>query len=289
LIKKPFYFSIDLEDFTYNLTRNINLEPIVNREALILSYEIINSFCEEKLNSKKITFFTTGTVAETVPDLLKQIVLDGHEVGCHYHFHDFMYKESNSEISKNLEIAKRNIFKATGIEPIGFRAPSFSISRERNDIFYEIEKHFQYDSSYVLNLLRISKEQYLKEIPFTLENLVEIPIVPKSFFHKSIRIKSGGTFLRFFNKQMMKEVMEYNLSEGFTPQVYLHPYDYLQNREFWVPFKHFIESGRSSNLIKYFRQIQWIGIGNSSIFNKLDFLLDHFEHQGPMSQLCVKK
>ena len=39
------------------------------------------------------------------------------------------------------------------------------------------------------------------------------------------------------------------------------------------------------NSIKYFRQIQWIGIGNKSVFPKLEYLLEHFEHQGPMKIL----
>ena len=41
----------------------------------------------------------------------------------------------------------------------------------------------------------------------------------------------------------------------------------------------------NSYLIKYFRQIQWVGISNGSVFPKLNYLLENFEHQGPMSLL----
>jgi len=284
----PFYLSVDLEDFTFNMLRSIGVEPRVNGEALILSYQLINRFSEQKLDSRKITFFTTGTVAETMPDLLRQIIYDGHEVGCHYHYHDLMFRQTNLEINHYLELAKNTIFKATGVEPIGFRAPSFSISRERRDIFYEIERHFKYDSSYVLNLGKITKEQYFEEKPFTLEKLIEVPIVPKMFFSKRIRIKSGGTFLRFFSKEMIKEVMLYNANLGFVPLVYIHPYDYLQDREFWVPVSDFLGSRNPGNLVRYLRQIQWIGIGNASVFRKLEYILEYFEHQGPMSLLAVE-
>ena len=265
--------------------RNIGVEPRINREALVLSYQLINDFSKQKLNSKKITFFVTALLAKDMSDLLKQIATDGHEIGCHYFYHDLMFKQSNLEINRNLELAKNAIFQATDIEPVVFRAPTFSIPRERRDIFSEVEKHFKLDSSYVLDLGKFTKEQYFQESPFTLEHLIEIPIVPKNFFSRKLKMKSGGTYFRFFSKKMIEEVMLYNVELGFAPLVYLHPYDYLQNREFWVSINDFIGARKLKYLIKYFRQIQWVGIGNRSVFPKLNYLLENFEHQGPMSLL----
>ena len=94
--------------------RSIGLQPRVNYDALSLSYQLVNDFCKTNLSSKKITFFTTGTVAETYPELLKEISSDGHEISCHYHYHDLMYKQSNNEIDKNLELAKEAKAKNKG-------------------------------------------------------------------------------------------------------------------------------------------------------------------------------
>ena len=164
--------------------RSLDIEPRVNFDALKLGYDLINNFSVNKLASKKITFFTTGTVAQTYPELLQEIVYDGHEIACHYHYHDLMFKESNDEIDKNLGLAKNALFNACGYEPMGFRAPVFSIPKERIDIFKVIEKHFDYDSSYVLYLNKFSKEDYFQNDPFTLNKLKEFPIVPKPFFNK---------------------------------------------------------------------------------------------------------
>ena len=153
------------------------------------------------------------------------------------------------------------------------------------DIFEVIEKHFLYDSSYVLYLNKYTKEQYLKNSPFTLNKLTEFPIVPKPFLNKKISVKSGGTFLRLFTKEMMKEVMLFNHQEGFIPLVYMHPYDYLVNKEFWVPLSDFMKSKKIANLVKYPRQLQWTGLRNKTVFPKLEYLLEFFEHQGPMSEL----
>ena len=101
-------------------------------------------------------------------------------------------------------------------------------------------------------------------------------------------MKSGGTFLRFFSKNIIKETMLHSYESGYAPLIYLHPYDYLQDREFWVGRKHFLKNLNITNSIKYFRQIQWIGIGNKSVFPKLEYLLNYFEHQGPMKILLDK-
>jgi hypothetical protein len=265
--------------------RSIGLEPRVNFDALMLGYKLANDFSLNKLSSKKLTFFTTGTVAETYPELLQEIANDGHEIACHYHYHNLMFKESNDEINSNLELAKTAIFKACGEEPKGFRAPVFSIPRHRVDIFEVIEKHFLYDSSYVLYLNKYTKEEYLKNSPFTLNKLTEFPIVPKPFLNKKISVKSGGTFLRLFTKEMMKEVMIFNHEQGFVPLVYMHPYDYLENKEFWVPLSDFIRSKKMANFLKYPRQLQWSGLRNKTVFPKLKYLLEFFEHQGPMINL----
>lgn len=281
--KIPFHLSIDFEDLSYDLLRSIGQTPRVSSTALELSYDIMNKFSEEKLNGKKLTFFTTGTVARTKPDILKQMIMDGHEVGSHYNLHDLMYKQSNYEIRKNLEIAKESIFKACGHEPLGFRAPVFSITPDRLDIFNDIDKSFKYDSSHVLNLNLHNKKFYEKLEPFRSINLVEFPIVPKGYFMGKVQIKSGGTFLRLFSKKIIKEVMYFNHKNGYIPLIYMHPYDYLSNQEFWVPYKDFARTSKIKNIIMYFRQNQWSNLGNSNVFSKLDYLLNFFTHQGTMS------
>lgn len=285
LNKKPFYFSIDFEDFTYDLTRSLGIEPLSNIPALHLAYDVINNFLEKNLSNPKVTFFTTGTVARLAPDLLKQISNDGHEIASHYNYHDLMFKQSNNEIEKNLIEAKESIYKAVGYEPLGFRAPVFSIPLERRDIFDVLKKHFKYDSSYVIHPSQNKFSNYKNEIPLNCNDFLEVPVFTKKYFLDKFQMKSGGTFLRFFSKKMLKDTMNHSYDNGYYPLVYLHPYDYLTGKEFWVTFDKFAQTKDLRNLIKYLRQIQWISIGNKSVFPKLKFLLESFEHQGPMMNL----
>ena len=267
--------------------RSLGLEPKTNFEALDTSYEFINNFIIKNFLNTKVTFFTTGTVAKEYPELVKRISQDGHEVGSHYNFHDLMYKQSNYEIEKNLEIAKNQIYKATEKEPTGFRAPVFSIGRNRLDIYTSIEKFFEYDSSYVLKLDNKLYSDYLNEPPFNLKTLKEFPIVPKKFLG-NYYIKSGGTFLRLFSRKALKKVLEYNVENNFTPIIYLHPYDFMTNKEFWVDKDIFLRKPSLKNFVKYIRQNQWLGLRNKTVEQKLIYIFQSFEPQGCMSNLVNK-
>ena len=90
--KIPFYFSVDFEDFYHDKKRQLgHLNPDTLEKPLWKSYEKIKKICENLFSNKKITFFSTGILAQKVPDLLSNIAKDGHEIGCHYHYHDSIH------------------------------------------------------------------------------------------------------------------------------------------------------------------------------------------------------
>ena len=68
----------------------------------------------------------------------------------------------------------------------------------------------------------------------------------------------------------------------------MHPYDYLSNQEFWVPYKDFARTSKIKNIIMYFRQNQWSNLGNSNVFSKVRLLAKFFTHQGTMSSAITE-
>jgi len=260
----------------------LGIEDQINEEALWFSYEVINNFSIKKLNSKKLTFFTTGTVAKTVPSLLKKICEDGHEISSHYFYHDLMHEQDKDLVTKNLENAIEAIELSVGIRPKGFRAPAFSIPHHREDIFSILMNYFDYDSSFVMNLNNIVTGDYKKLDIFSSDSFKEFPIVPKSYLGGKLNIKSGGTYLRFFSKETIIKVMDYNVHQGFIPIIYLHPYDYLSDKEFWVDYKYFKKQKFFKGSINYLRQYQWLGTGNKSTLSKLSYILETYSHIGRM-------
>ena len=100
--KIPFYFTVDFEDFHYDALRHLNMsDPPCREKALIKSYQRIKDICIRYLDNKKITFFVTGIVARKLPSLIKQIYDDGHEIGCHYNYHEDINKSHREYFAKN--------------------------------------------------------------------------------------------------------------------------------------------------------------------------------------------
>jgi peptidoglycan/xylan/chitin deacetylase (PgdA/CDA1 family) len=87
------------------------------------------------LNSKKIkgTFFFTGESAKLYPEVCKDVLRNGHEVGCHSLYHetvgDPIFEIPGikpllpGEIKERLKVATNIVAKSTGRKPLSFRSP----------------------------------------------------------------------------------------------------------------------------------------------------------------------
>src|SRR5262249_11628220 len=94
------------------------------------------------------TFFFVGWVAEKFPHLVREVQARGHELACHSYWHRTIYSLTPEEFRQDTRRAKRVIEDAAGVAIHGYRAPSWSITRESLwalDIL--AEEGFTYDSS----------------------------------------------------------------------------------------------------------------------------------------------
>jgi len=99
-------------------------------------------------NRCRATFFVLGWVAEREPSLLRDIVQSGHEIACHSHLHRRVHTLSPLEFREDVMRARDAIEDAAGVAVAGFRAPTFSITRQSLwalEILAELG--FTYDSS----------------------------------------------------------------------------------------------------------------------------------------------
>ncbi|GJL79089.1 MAG: hypothetical protein NPINA01_20780 [Nitrospinaceae bacterium] len=281
----PFHFSIDFEDFTHDYKRKYGSTPAkMNVDLLWTSYEKIKSVLKDIGIQNGVTFFTTGILAKNAPDLVKQISDDGHEVGCHYYYHDSVYRDSIDSIAKNLDLAIETLTQASGQTIRGFRAPEFSIRNTDKDIYKEIAKRFEYDSSFVADEQQTADT--LKDYFYSIdENLKEFPVYAKKSFARRMNYRSGGTFLKFFPVKMTVATMNEAHSRGFMPMVYIHPYELFTDAQFWVPWSELDSLPPLKRLKPYARQIQWLKVQNKTMIPKLKSICQQFEHQGPMRNL----
>ncbi len=92
------------------------------------------------------TFFVTGHTVETYPDIVRQIVAAGHEIGHHGYLHENPIALETPE--REREILLRGLTaldSVAGLRPTGYRSPSWDNSPWTIELL--LEQGFQYESS----------------------------------------------------------------------------------------------------------------------------------------------
>ncbi len=208
------------------------------------------------------TFFVLGWIAERYPDLVRRIQKDGHEIACHGYAHRLIYNQSRDEFRQDIKRAKSILEDITGSEVIGYRAPSYSITKQSQwalDVL--IEEGFKYDSSifpirhdfygmpnaprfpFLISLngkpgfefqmlnfdstLKRSAAPYGagRSGPLTSNTLVEFPISTFQFFNQNLPISGGGYFRLFPYPVIRKSLKSINEKEGKPFIFYIHPWE----------------------------------------------------------------
>ena len=183
------------------------------------------------VHQAKGTFFFVGWVAARFPHLVREVQSRGHEVACHSYWHRTVYSLSPEEFREDTRRAKRVIEDAAGVVVKGYRAPSWSITKEclwALDIL--AEEGFSYDSS----IYPIHHDLYgvpgAKRFPYMYEcgngrELLEFPPATLRFLGTNFPVAGGG-YLRIFPSaytELAFRTFEKNYGERLV--VYLHPWE----------------------------------------------------------------
>jgi peptidoglycan-N-acetylglucosamine deacetylase len=184
--------------------------------------------CDEM--NVKCTFFFVGWYARRYKNRVVDVLRRGHEVGCHSLNHEDVSLFSVDEFRKVTLEAKSIIEDAGGTEVVFYRAPSFSMPKDRYGEFFSVlrELGFLVDSS-ISTARRIHgggfERRQFRE-PGSVEkhcgvDLFEIPVPGVRILGVEPQIFGGGylratpiTVLRRFAKSEAYQVL------------YLHPHDF---------------------------------------------------------------
>jgi polysaccharide deacetylase family protein (PEP-CTERM system associated) len=179
----------------------------------------------------KGTFFFVGWVAARFPHLVREVGARGHELACHSYWHRTVYSLSPEEFREDTKRAKRVIEDASGAAVNGYRAPSWSITKEclwALDIL--AEEGFTYDSS----IYPIHHDLYgvpgAKRFPYTHQcgngqKLIEFPPATLRFLAANFPVAGGG-YLRIFPSAYTELAFrKFERSYGERLVVYLHPWE----------------------------------------------------------------
>lgn len=180
----------------------------------------------EKTNTKA-TFFTVGWIAETYPDVVREIVDRGYELGSHTHMHQLVYDLGKKEFEKDVEHSVKTLEDITGKKVMYFRAPGFSITEKEKWAFEILAKQgIEVDCSiFPVQHAHGGFPSYKQTVPSILKfksvELKEFPINYTSVLGKNL-IFSGGGYFRLTPYPLMKhwtKKSDYLMS-------YLHPRDF---------------------------------------------------------------
>jgi len=220
--------SIDLEEF-FQIHA---LSDVIAPE----SWETFSSSVEENtyktlavLDSRGVvgTFFCLGWVARRHPDLIRHIHSLGHEIACHGYSHQVIYNQDRQSFRQDVEKAKKVLEDIIGDKVIGYRAPTYSITKKTLWAFDILEElGFQYDSS----IFPIYHDNYgipdAPRLPHKLEgrSLAEFPISTMKVGICNLPISGGGYFrlLPYSLTKMGLSVLE-RRNEPFI--FYIHPWE----------------------------------------------------------------
>jgi polysaccharide deacetylase family protein (PEP-CTERM system associated) len=144
------------------------------------------------------TFFTLGWIAKRHPILIRKIVDAGHELASHGTMHYRAAAQSREDFRQDIASAKALLEDLGGVEVKGYRAPSFSITRDSLWIFDELESAgYRYSSStYPIHhdLYGIPEAPRFAFHPFEASSFLEIPVTSVRLFNTNLPCGGGGYF-----------------------------------------------------------------------------------------------
>ncbi|WP_276260080.1 polysaccharide deacetylase family protein [Haloglomus litoreum] len=188
----------------------------------------------------RATFFVVGEVAAAYPDLVGRIAAAGHEIASHGHTHTPLFQLTPREFDDELRRAAAAIGDAAGVEPVGFRAPNFSVTPRTEWAFPVLEVNgYRYDSSvfpvrtpmYGVNRAAIEPHPVEPAAPFragddttTEGGLVEVPVAVAG---PLLRLPvAGGFYGRFLPTRILHWAIERIQRRGVPATLYFHPWEF---------------------------------------------------------------
>jgi polysaccharide deacetylase family protein (PEP-CTERM system associated) len=177
------------------------------------------------------TFFILGWIAERSPALVKRIAAEGHEIASHGYSHELIYLQTQSAFRAETSRSKHFLEDLVGSPVIGYRAASFSITRESLWSFdVLIDLGFKYDSS----VFPIRHDRYgipgAARAPGTIaapsgRTIAEFPMAAAEYFGLHVPV-SGGGYFRIFPYWLSRAGLHRINSQQNRPFVfYMHPWE----------------------------------------------------------------
>lgn len=221
------------------------------------------------------TFFVLGWVAQQEPETVRRIADAGHEIASHGMNHDMIGRLTPDAFRQDLIASRKLLEDISGEQVLGYRAPTFSITRETAwalDVL--CESGFLYDSS----VFPVHHDRYgVPDAPRSAhralgpggKSILEIPPLTMRLLKSNLPVGGGGYF-RLFPICLLGRALKAASSQGECGMLYLHPWE--------------LDPGQP--VLPMSRISRWrhrVGLGRTE--SKLRWLLERFDFTSVREQL----
>jgi polysaccharide deacetylase family protein (PEP-CTERM system associated) len=172
------------------------------------------------------TFFVLGSVAEDYPQLIQRVAAAGHELASHGCAHKAVFSMTPGDFEEDLRRSCGILESLTGKAVQGFRAPSFSVTRQVLPWYYDtLEKTgLRYSSSvfpgktFLYGIPDFPYRVHRPVIEGRQTGITEFPITRVDFAGKTI-----GLYVRMFPAWFLRRHMRGENAAGRPAMFYVHP------------------------------------------------------------------
>jgi len=211
------------------------------------------------------TFFIVGEIALSQPQLVRAIAGAGHEIASHSFDHRRIHRLTPEQFREDLRRSIDTLQQVSGASVVGYRAPTFSVTRATAwavDIL--VEAGLKYDSS----VFPVRHDRYgvpdAPRTPFWLcgerGKILELPPATYRRFGQNLPIAGGGYF-RLFPLAFLRAGVNQLANAGAPGVLYFHPWEF--------------DPGQPKLPLKAFSRFRtYVGIGKSTA--RLERILERY-------------
>ncbi len=254
--------TIDLEDWFCANNLRITIDEWDRRDLRVVeNTDRILDLLDR--HSVQATFFVLGWIADRVPALVQEIEQRGHEIATHGYSHTLLTEmtpaEFEADLCRALEVTRRLVTQPL----LGFRAPSFTITRKTLWALDILARHgIKYDSS--IFPVRFHPDYGMPDAALSIHRIgpiIEVPMSVARILGRNIPC-SGGGYFRVFPYAITRFLLQQCNREGRPAVFYLHPWEVDPGQprvklSFSKSFRHYMNLDKT--------------------LERLDHLLDDFE------------
>jgi polysaccharide deacetylase family protein (PEP-CTERM system associated) len=227
--KLKIILTVDVED---NFTREELVHPadwdIYEKQVIVNTRRVISLLGELKGDA---TFFVLGKVAERHPAVVRDITDAGYEVASHGYAHELTDKFSPEEFSTDLRRSVDILQRIAQREILGFRARSFSVTRNTLWALTSLEQiGIAYDSSMTdVELSAITGRSPETPREILDHKIIELPINSRPILGKNIAL-SGGIAFRLMPYVFYRAFIKHFESSSRQPVIYCHVWEFNKDQ-----------------------------------------------------------